>query len=132
MEKQEHFIQFRIDELTKNKFRNHCTYILDKPMSKVLKEHILKNIQPYEPSQSIEIESSGIVTENFEPITNLYYAPRLRSLLIDFIKGKDEENADLTDENLIRTYWELNSKGEIHLLFEWEHFLNRVKADWTG
>jgi hypothetical protein len=132
MEKQEHFIQFRIDELTKNKFRNHCAFILDKPMSKVLKEHILKNIQPYEPRQSIEIESSEIVTENFEAITNWDYAPRLKSLLIDFIQGKDEENADLSDENLIRTYWELNSKGEIHLLFEWEHFLNRVKADWTG
>jgi hypothetical protein len=132
MEKQEHFIQFRIDELTKNKFRNHCTYILDKPMSKVLKEHILKNIQPYEPRQSIEIESSEIVTENFEPITDLDYAPRLRSLLIDFIKGKDEENADLTDENLIRTYWDLNSKGELHLLFEWEHFLNRLKAEWSS
>lgn len=131
MEKQEHFIQFRIDELTKNKFRNHCTYILDKPMSKVLKEHILKNIQPYEPSQSIEIESSGIVIENFEAITNLDYSPRLRSLLIDFIQGEYEENADLSDESLSHTYWNLYSKGELHLLFEWEHFLNRLKAEWS-
>ncbi len=130
--KKEIYIQFRIDELLKKKFKQYCAFVLNKPMSKVIKNHINNDLRPLEPKTKIESHNTETIEEQFEAITNLDYVPQLRSLLIEYIMGRDEENACITDECLLHTYWELEARKETHLLMQWQHFQSRVKDEWSG
>lgn len=130
MTKKENYIQFRIDELLKKKFKQYCAFVLNKPMSKVLKHHIKSDLAPLE--TKVESNNREPIEEHFEAITNLDYVPQLRSLLIEYIIGRDEENSCLTEESLLHTYWELESRKETHLLMQWQHFQSRIKVEWSG
>jgi hypothetical protein len=132
MTKKENYIQLRIDGLLKKKFKQYCAFVLNKPMSKVLKNHITSDLAPLEPKTKIELLYSEPIEEYFEAITNLDYTPQLRSLLIEYIIGRDEENSCLTEECLLHTYWELESRRETHMLFQWQHFQSRIKDEWSG
>jgi hypothetical protein len=125
------FIQFRIDELTKQKFKQHCSYVLRKPMSLVFNRCILENISKYEPKSEMEIISTTD-EERFDIITNLDFAPNLKHLLSEFMKCRYEENSCLTNDCLMELYLELESNNQLHLLFEIEHFHNRVKSEWSN
>ncbi len=130
--KKENYIQFRIDGLLKKKFKQYCAFVLNKPMSMVLKNHIKSDLAPLEPKTKIESHNTEPIEEHFEAITNLDYVPQLRSLLIEYVKGRDEENSCLTEECLLQTYWDLESRRETHMLFQWQHFQSRIKDDWSG
>jgi hypothetical protein len=132
MTKKEIYIQFRIDELLKKKFKQYCAFVLNKPMSQVIKNHIKSDLAPLEPKTEIESHNTEPIEEHFEAITNLDYVPELRSLLIEYIKGRDEENACLSEECLLHTYWDLEYRKETHLLIQWKHFQSRIKDEWSN
>ena len=123
------FIQFRIDELTKQKFKQHCSNVIRKPMSLVFNKCILENISKYEPESEIIITNDD---DRFDRITNLDYTPNLRHLLSEYMKCSYEEYSCLTDDCLMELYQELESNNQLHLLFEVEHFHNRVKSEWSA
>jgi hypothetical protein len=125
------FIQFRVDDLTKQKFKQHCTHVINESMSSVFNKCILENISKYEPKSEMEIISTTD-DERFDIITNLNFAPNLRHLLSEFMNCRYEEHSCLTDDCLMELYLELESNNQLHLLFEVEHFHNRVKSEWSA
>ncbi len=120
------FIQFRIDNETKIQFKNYCNNELQKPMSWVFSQCIKNCINSNQPLSPINDD------DHLDQITNLDYAPKLKALLIEFMKVRHEEYACLSDECLMELYQELNQSNQIHLLFEWEHFDGRIRYEWSG
>jgi hypothetical protein len=100
-------------------------------MSLVFNKCILENISKYEPESEMEIISTND-DDRFDRITNLDYAPKLRHLLSEYMKCRFEEHSCLTDDCLMELYLELESNNQLHLLFEVEHFHNRVKSEWSA
>jgi hypothetical protein len=120
MEKKRNSIQLRIDSSQKELFKNNCIQT-KKSMSKEITDFINK----FNNNESVHIEHIDEI-ESFEFITIL------RTLLIDYVLGKYEEFACVTDDCLMHEYKDLQKRGEVHLLFEWKHFINRISVELEG
>ncbi len=66
-----------------------------------------------------------------DEITNLDYAPTLKSLLIEYCLAVYEENAIIDDYHLLAEYNLLKKENNLCLLHELEHFNNRLKDEYT-
>jgi len=55
-------------------------------------------------------------------ITDFKYSPKLKSLIIDYVARRYEENAIFDDYHLMMEYELLKKHGELNLLFEEEWF----------
>lgn len=114
------FIQFRVKENSKKAFQLKCK-ANNKSMSEVLFEFINKSTNQYTQS----------CIPHFERIENLDFSPTLRTLLINYSIGLDEEYACITEGHLMQLYEKLISKNELHLLFEWHSFQNRIRSEFS-
>jgi len=136
-------VQFRLDSITKKRFKSLLLEAGDN-MSEVICRAILKLVN-YQPNETdlytpmcIEIKENNQPAspvnddEHLEQITNLDYAPSLKSLLKELTKARHEEYACLTDDCLMSLYKELYQSNQLHLLFEWEHFDGRIRGEWNG
>ncbi len=114
------YIQIRINEDAKKAFQYNCK-ASNKSMSEVLLNYI--NASTNQKTQSC--------IEHFEPIENLNFSPILRTLLINYSLGLDEENACITEGHLMQLYEELIAQNKLHLLFEWDGFQNRIRSEFS-
>lgn len=114
------YIQIRINEDAKKAFQSNCK-ANQKSMSEILHSFINKSTHQYTQS----------CIPHFERIENLDFSPTLRTLLINYSIGLDEEYACITEGHLMQLYEELISKNELHLLFEWHSFQNRVSSEFS-
>jgi hypothetical protein len=112
------FIQIRIDEDSKRAFQYNCK-ASKKSMSAVLLDYIDASTNQY----------TLTCISHFEPIMNLEFSPILRTLLINYSIGLDEENACITEGHLMQLYEELITQNKLHLVFEWDGFQNRIRSE---
>lgn len=117
MEKKRNIIQLRIDSNQKELFKSNCN-LTKRTMSKEITDFINK----FNNNETVHIEHVDEI-ESFE------FIPILRTLLIEYVLGKYEEFACITDDCLMYEYQELVKRGEVHLLFEWKHFINRISVE---
>ena len=114
------FIQIRINDDAKKAFQFNCS-ANKKSMSEILHEFI----------DTTNNQRTQECISHFEPIENLEFSPMLRTLLVNYLLGLDEEYACITEGCLIQLYLELISKNELHLLFEWDGFQNRMRTEFN-
>lgn len=114
------FIQFRINKNSKKAFKLNCK-ANNKSMSEVLFEFINTSTNQY----------THPCISHFERIENLDFSPTLRTLLINYSIGLNEEYTCVTEGHLMQLYEELISKNELHLLFEWYSFQNRIRSEFS-
>jgi hypothetical protein len=114
------FIQFRINDNSKKAFQLNCK-ANNKSMSEVLFEFINTSTNQYTQS----------CIPHFERIENLDFSPTLRTLLINYSIGLDEEYACITEGLLMQLYDELIAQNKLHLIFEWDTFQNRIRSEFS-
>jgi len=136
-------IQFRLDSVTKKRFKSLLFEAGDN-MSEALCRVIeqLVNDLPNETelctpmciklNENDQQLSPTNDDDHLDQITNLDYTPSLKALLKELTKARHEEYACLTDDCLISLYKELYQSNQLHLLFEWEHFDGRIRDEWSG
>jgi hypothetical protein len=133
-------IQFRLDSITKKRFKSLLLEAGDN-MSEALCRAVVKLIDDLPNETELCTPMCIKLNENTQPandddhldqITNLDYAPTLKTLLKELSKARHEEYACLDDECLMALYIELYQSNQLHLLFEWEHFDGRIRDEWSG